>query len=157
MAPRYTGIILNLILPQLLFFSGGKKKKTRIDFMGYTPNGGDASPGLLCPRGIWLFSPLKTKQNKLIGRTDLRKQETKKTYSIYSQDLGFPGGASGKEPTCQSRWRQRREFNPWGGKIPWRRAWQPTLVFMPRESHGQRSLAGCSPQGCKESDSTEVS
>jgi len=36
-------------------------------------------------------------------------------------------------------------FNPWVGRIPWRRAWQPTPVFLPRESHGQRSLAGYSP------------
>ena len=41
-------------------------------------------------------------------------------------------------------------------KIPWRRAWQPTPVFLPGESHGQRSLAGYSPQGRKESDTTEV-
>ena len=36
-------------------------------------------------------------------------------------------------------------FDPWVGKIPWRREWQPDLVFLPGESHGQRSLAGCSP------------
>jgi len=36
-------------------------------------------------------------------------------------------------------------FNPWVGKVPWRREWQPTPVFLPGESHGQRSLAGCSP------------
>ena len=35
--------------------------------------------------------------------------------------------------------------NPWVWKIPWRRKWQPTPVFLPRESHGQRSLAGYSP------------
>ena len=43
----------------------------------------------------------------------------------------------------------------WGGKIPWRRAWQPTPVFLPGKSHGQRSLAGYSPWGHKESDTTE--
>ena len=43
-------------------------------------------------------------------------------------------------------------FDPWVGLIPWRRAWQPTLVFLPGEYHGQRSLAGYSPWGCKESD-----
>ena len=37
----------------------------------------------------------------------------------------------------------------------WRRKWQPTLVSLPGKSHGQRSLAGCSPLGCKESDTTE--
>jgi len=40
-------------------------------------------------------------------------------------------------------------------KIPWRRKWQPTPVFLPGESHGQRSLAGYSPRGCKGSDTTE--
>ena len=38
-------------------------------------------------------------------------------------------------------------FDPWVRKIPWRRAWQPTLVFLPGESHGQRSLMGYSPWG----------
>ena len=42
-----------------------------------------------------------------------------------------------------------------GGKIPWRRAWQPPPVFLPGESHGHRSLVGYSPWGCKESDMTE--
>ena len=41
--------------------------------------------------------------------------------------------------------RTRRGFDPWVGKIPWRRAGQPSPVFLPRESHGQRSLAGCGP------------
>ena len=49
-----------------------------------------------------------------------------------------------------------RWFSPWVGKIPWRRAWQPIPVFLPEESHGQRSLVGYSPWGCKESDMTEV-
>ena len=48
------------------------------------------------------------------------------------------------------------QFDPWVRKIPWRRAWQPTPVFLPRESCGQRSLVGYSPQGCKESDMTET-
>ena len=43
--------------------------------------------------------------------------------------------------------RGRLEFDPWVGKIPWRRAWQPTPVFLPRESHEQRSLVGYSPMG----------
>ena len=42
------------------------------------------------------------------------------------------------------------------GSIPGRRAWQPTPVLLPGESHGQRSLAGYSPQGCKESDTAEM-
>ena len=45
--------------------------------------------------------------------------------------------------------------NPASGRFPWRRAWQPTPVFLPGESHGQRSLVGYSPWGHKESDTTE--
>ena len=47
-------------------------------------------------------------------------------------------------------------FDPLVGKIPWSRAWQPTPVFLPGDSHGQRSLAGYSPWGCKESDTAEA-
>ena len=50
---------------------------------------------------------------------------------------------------------RRHRFDPWVGKISCRRIWQPTPVFLPGESRGQRSLAGCSPWGCKESDTTE--
>ena len=46
----------------------------------------------------------------------------------------------------------RHGFDPWVGKIPWRRAWQPTPVFSPGEPQGQRSLAGYSPWGRKEPD-----
>ena len=46
-------------------------------------------------------------------------------------------------------------FDPWVGKIPWRRAWQPAPVFLPGESQGQRSLEGCSPWGCKEANTSE--
>ena len=52
---------------------------------------------------------------------------------------GFPGSAS-KEHTCQYRRQKRCGFDPWFGKIPWRRSWQPNPVFLPGESHGQRSL-----------------
>ena len=47
------------------------------------------------------------------------------------------------------------EFDPWVGKIPWRKKWQTTSVFLPGKSHGQRSLVGYSPWGCKKSDVTE--
>ena len=65
-------------------------------------------------------------------------------YSITG--LSFPGDTSVKEPTCQCRRHRRRGFNPWVGKIPCRRAWQPTLVFLPGKSHGHRKLAGYNPQ-----------
>ena len=69
--------------------------------------------------------------------------------------LDFPGGASGKEPACQCRRHKEHRFHSWVGKIPWRRAWLPTLVFLPGESQGQRNLAGYSPWSRKESDMTE--
>ena len=68
---------------------------------------------------------------------------------------GFPGGVSGKESACQSRRHKRRRFNPWVTKIPWRRAWQITPVFLPGEFHGQRSLVGYSPWSHKKLDTTE--
>ena len=60
---------------------------------------------------------------------------------------GFPGGTGGKEPACQCKRHERYGFHPWVWKIPWRRAWQLTPVFLPGESHGQRSLMGYSPWG----------
>ena len=50
---------------------------------------------------------------------------------------------------------RRHRFDPWVGKIPWRRKWQPTPVFLPENSHGQKSLEGYSPWCCKESGTIE--
>ena len=61
-----------------------------------------------------------------------------------------------KESACQCRRYRRCRFDPWVGKIPCRRKRQPSPVFLPGESHGQRSLVGCSPCGRKESDRTEL-
>ena len=58
---------------------------------------------------------------------------------------GLPGGASGKELICQCKRHKRCGFKPWVWKIPWRRKWQPTLVLLPGESHGQKRLVGYSP------------
>jgi len=52
---------------------------------------------------------------------------------------GFPGGSVDEEPSCNAG------FNLWVRKFPWRRAWQPTPGFFPRESHGQRILVGYGP------------
>ena len=67
----------------------------------------------------------------------------------------FPRWLSGKQSACQRRKCKRCRFNPWVREIPWRRKWQPTPVFLPGKSHGQRSLVGYSPWGHKESDMTE--
>ena len=62
---------------------------------------------------------------------------------------GLPRYASGKEPICQCKRCKRHEFDPWVGKIPWRRERLPPPVFLPGESRGQKSLAGYSPRGHK--------
>ena len=62
--------------------------------------------------------------------------------------VGFPDGTSGKEPACQCRRPKICRFDLQVGKIPW--ALQPTLVFLPVESHGQRSLVVYSPKGHKD-------
>ena len=67
----------------------------------------------------------------------------------------FLGGTSGKEPICQCRRHKRHGFSPWVRKILWRKAWQPTPVFLPGKSHGQRSLAATVHQ-ITGSDMTEV-
>ena len=54
--------------------------------------------------------------------------------------MAFPGDASGKESTCQCRRHKKHGFDPRVGKIPWKRAWQPTIVFLSGESHGQKRL-----------------
>ena len=68
--------------------------------------------------------------------------------------LGLPRWLSDKEVACQYR---RHGFNPWVGKIPQRRKWQPILVFFPGKSQGLRSLVAYSPRYHKESDTEELS
>ena len=64
----------------------------------------------------------------------------------------FPGGSDDQESTCNVG---NLGLIPRSGRSPWRRKWQPTPVFLPGESHGQRSLAGYSPWGHKELGTTE--
>ena len=58
---------------------------------------------------------------------------------------GFPGGSAVKNTPAMQEICRRHGFDPWAGKIPWRRNWQPTPVFLPEDPHRQRSLAGFSP------------
>ena len=69
--------------------------------------------------------------------------------------MGLPSWCSSKQSACQSRRSKRHGFDPWVRKIPLRRNWQSTPVFLPGKFHGQRSLAGYGPWGHKESDTTE--
>ena len=66
--------------------------------------------------------------------------------------MGFPGGLDSK---ASARNAGDPGSIPGSGKSPWRRKWQPTPVFLPGKSHGQRNLVGYSPWGHKESDTNE--
>ena len=79
-------------------------------------------------------------------------------YKMSGFDLsisGFPGGSDGRVSACNAEDLGAMQKTPWVGKIPWRREWQPTLVFLPEEFHGQRILAGYSPWDHKELGKTE--
>ena len=99
---------------------------------------------------VYDFSPIHNVANYINRPSDLNHMYTTRI------TLDFPGGGSGKEPACQCRRHERHGFNPWVGKIPWRREWQPTPVFLLGESHGPRILAGYRPWGYKELDTTEA-
>ena len=81
---------------------------------------------------------------------------TQKCLQDLRRYVGFTGGASGQDPTCQCRRQKRCGFDSWIRKISWRREQQPIPIFFSGESHRQRSLVGYSPQGCKELDMTAV-
>ena len=92
-------------------------------------------PHVLVWPEVGYLQPLGQKQLKLVF-------VNKVSLGVH-QGLGFPGGASGKEPACQCRRHKRLEFDAWVRKLLWRKAWQPTPVFLPGESHGQRGA--CQP------------
>ena len=100
---------------------------------------------------IAIFSPRESSQPRdwtqvfhIAGRFftiwATREAQTLGIKKVLPITLGFPGGTSGKESTCQYRRHKRPRFDPWVRKIPWRRKWQPTPVFLLGKSHGQRSL-----------------
>ena len=68
--------------------------------------------------------------------------------SIIILILGLPGGSAVENPPANTGGAEC-EFNPWVGKIPWRREWQPTPVVLLGNSHGQEVQEGYSPWGCK--------
>ena len=74
----------------------------------------------------------------------------------YPENLGLPGDAGGKKPTCQCRRHKKHGLFLWTGKIPWRREWEPTPVSVPEKFHGQRSQLGYSPWERTELDMTEA-
>ena len=95
-------------------------------------------------------SKTSPKQNKYIHNNNNTKNENK----LYL-GMGFPRGSVVEKKKKKSCLQCRRHgFNPWVRKILWRKNWQTLPVFLPGKSRGQRSLAGYSTQGCKESDTT---
>ena len=104
------------------------------------------------------YSPCKSQHKslqKVHKATDRHSERWRKVNGLARDLRGLPRWLSDKEPACQCRRHRRRRFDPWVWKIPWRRARQPTPVFLSRESHGQRSLESYGLQGHKESTTTE--
>ena len=96
-------------------------------------------PGPLAPQGSGSLSVPRAKCME-INLTFWGSTSSKNRLLWCSK--GFPGDASSKETSCQCRIHKRQEFDPWDGKIPWRRAWQPTPVFLPGESPWTVKLGG---------------
>ena len=89
--------------------------------------------------GVWDWCVHTLYLRWIINKDLLSSTGTSAQYCVIT--ILLPSGASTREPLCQSgRWKSC-EFDPWVQNIPWRRVWQPTLAFLPRESHGQKSLA----------------
>ena len=87
------------------------------------------------------------------GKTIALTRRNRMSY-FYFNWLGILRWHSVKESVCHFRRLKRCRFDPWIGKIPWSRKWQPIPLFLPGKFHGQRSLAGQNPRGPKESDMT---
>ena len=96
--------------------------------------------------------------NEFLPRRELRRGKKKSRRDPwgchcycygYGPESHFPGDSSGKETTSQCRKYKRQKFDPWVGKIPWRRKCQHTPVFLAGESHGHRGLVGYGPQCCR--------
>ena len=88
-------------------------------------------------------------------RSRCKESSQPSSYSLKSRTYIFkelPWWLNGKETPCKCR---SHGFDPWVGKISWKRKWQPTPVFLPGKSQGRRSLVGYCPWGRKESDTTE--
>ena len=121
------------------------------------------SPGDLPHPGIDTGSPAlqaESLQSDLLRNRfteeSSRNRFIERQYLLTENVYGFPYLQSHsqvalvvKNPPASAGRHKRRGFNPWVGKIPWRRAQQPTPVLLPGESHGQRSLMGYSPWGRK--------
>ena len=99
------------------------------------------------------------------GKLKTNKQTNKQNSAVcciqeinfkYEESEGSPGSTSRKEPSSQCRRHERCGFDPWVGKIPWRRVWQVIPYSCLKNPHGQRSLVGYCPQSHKELAKTDT-
>ena len=86
---------------------------------------------------------------------DLRESSQKRKHLSQTLNKGKSSGTRGEEPVCQCRRHKRWGFGAWVGKIPWRRAWQPTPVFLPGDPMDRGAWQGRAPGGHKELDMAE--
>ena len=113
-----------------------------------------------CPSTDCVLTPLstvsygsmsrQTQEGSFLTLSEKRGMEAAGRQSFFMPArvvLGFPGGTHGEEPACQCRRRQRPGFHPWVGKIPWRRAWQPTPVPLPGECPRTEGPGGLQSMG----------
>ena len=115
-----------------------------------------AGYGPCCCKESDMTKRLSTAQHNAINRIILR---TLLKNQLINHVVSKRYGASQvalvvKNPPANARDMRHGGFNLWVQNIPWKRAWQPTPIFLPEESHGQRNLVGYSPQGHNESDMT---
>ena len=89
------------------------------------------------------FTRLEEKRKFLAPNQYSKKRRSKVICPLHAFSMGFSGGS---ESACNAG---RPQFGPWVGKIPWTKKWLPTLIFLPQESPGQRSLAGYCTWGCR--------
>ena len=140
------------------------------DFMGFPQTATAAFSLLTCEDKVWCFQKSAEQRSSRLGfhsfflsalsfvwcQLDMCNQcMWTDLKSKVAQRLKTSGAPILEGSTCQCKNHRRLSLNPWVGKIPWRRAWQPTPVFLPGKLHGQRILAGYSPWHHQELDMTE--
>ena len=151
---EFDSSVVALVLNSYILYMGFKKTSKKLAFLRTCP------VEALYQIEQKVFPKLKNKQIKISqgprslkiqkdGKANIREQ-----FNDYKGVNRLPRCLSGEEFTCPCRTYRRCGFNPCVGKNTWGIKWKSIPVFLPGESHGQRSLAGYSPQGHKELDTT---
>ena len=110
-----------------------------------------------CLYSEWVRKRLTEGANESISQSiNVQSDRSKALGRALTELTGSPSGVIAKESACQRRSCERWVFDSWVGKIPWNRKGQPTPVFVPARSHGQRSLVGHRPLDCKQVDTIHL-